>query len=189
MAGTEVAGSVDLIFNVSGLLKEHIGITRKYEVADSEIQLDDGTMATDLHGRLVFMRSGRGIMVNGEMNCEVDLTCSRCLTWYKQRLDFALEDEFVSTVDVSTGLPVELPDDAEDFYLLDHKHTLDVNEPVRQSVLVAIPMRPLCDDRCAGLCMQCGKNLNEGSCRCKSVPQANPFAELSRLVVDDLQKL
>jgi uncharacterized protein len=37
---------------------------------------------------------------------------------------------------------------------------------VRQYALLAIPMKPLCREGCAGLCPTCGRNLNQGPCDC-----------------------
>jgi uncharacterized protein len=43
---------------------------------------------------------------------------------------------------------------------------LDVREVIRQNALLAIPMKPLCKEDCAGLCSQCGKDLNTKQCKC-----------------------
>jgi uncharacterized protein len=45
---------------------------------------------------------------------------------------------------------------------------LDLTEVVRQAIFLAIPMSPVCRADCAGLCPQCGQNLNEGQCHCVS---------------------
>ena len=50
----------------------------------------------------------------------------------------------------------------------DERHILDLSEAVRQYAIIGVPMKVLCREECAGLCMVCGKNLNEGSCYCKS---------------------
>ena len=39
---------------------------------------------------------------------------------------------------------------------------IDVNEVLREQFYLALPMKPLCRDDCAGLCPQCGTNLNGG---------------------------
>jgi len=41
---------------------------------------------------------------------------------------------------------------------------MDLTEPVRQALLVALPMKPLCREDCAGICPQCGANRNETQC-------------------------
>jgi uncharacterized protein len=43
---------------------------------------------------------------------------------------------------------------------------IDLSELLRESLLLELPMRPLCSDDCVGLCSVCGKNLNQGPCGC-----------------------
>jgi uncharacterized protein len=41
-----------------------------------------------------------------------------------------------------------------------------LDDDVRDYALLAVPMKRLCNDYCKGLCIKCGKNLNEGDCGC-----------------------
>ena len=43
---------------------------------------------------------------------------------------------------------------------------VDLTEGLREAILLSLPHFPLCDEGCKGLCVQCGKNLNEGPCGC-----------------------
>lgn len=45
---------------------------------------------------------------------------------------------------------------------------LDLTALVREDLLLALPAKFLCREDCKGLCPICGKNLNDGSCSCKS---------------------
>jgi uncharacterized protein len=51
-------------------------------------------------------------------------------------------------------------------FTIDEHHILDLTEGIRQYALMAIPMKPLCNKDCAGLCQKCGQNLNQGKCNC-----------------------
>jgi uncharacterized protein len=44
---------------------------------------------------------------------------------------------------------------------------IDLADDVRQTLLLAFPLKNVCREECRGLCSRCGKNLNEGSCDCK----------------------
>ena len=58
---------------------------------------------------------------------------------------------------------------------------LDLNELVYSEVIVSLPMKHLCKDDCKGICVKCGKNLNEGRCDCpeKEIdPRLSALAEL-----------
>ena len=82
-----------------------------------------------------------------EINGEIVLNCDRCLD------DFNYEVNTGSTQKFSVS---ELGPEKE----------LDVEEELRQSLALSMPMKVLCKDSCRGLCPLCGKNLNEESCGC-----------------------
>ena len=44
--------------------------------------------------------------------------------------------------------------------------TIDLAPLARDAVVLELPMAPLCREDCAGLCVQCGANRNEGDCGC-----------------------
>lgn len=45
---------------------------------------------------------------------------------------------------------------------------LDLTPDIREDILIVLPQHFLCRDDCRGLCLQCGENLNSGSCTCES---------------------
>ena len=51
-------------------------------------------------------------------------------------------------------------------------YVLSLDEAARQELEASIPLKPLCDLACAGICPQCGKDLNEGPCDCQPEPDA-----------------
>ena len=44
---------------------------------------------------------------------------------------------------------------------------IDLDEIVREQILLALPTRQLCAEDCKGLCPSCGANLNEKACGCE----------------------
>ena len=54
------------------------------------------------------------------------------------------------------------------------------------ALLVALPLKPLCREDCAGLCPQCGANLNEGPCGCEPDTEDDRWAALRELKLEDL---
>jgi uncharacterized protein len=150
--------------NVSQQLKAHVGNVREYEVNDVTDILGNGVDVT-VKGQVKLTRTNRGILVNGTMHARVPEECSRCLKPFDFPLDFNIEEEYFPVIDVNSGLYVEIPDEPGSFTIDEH-HILDLSEAIRQNALLAIPMKPLCRKDCAGFCMTCGKDLNEGRCEC-----------------------
>jgi uncharacterized protein len=166
--------------NVSQQLKAPIGNVREYEIEDVADILGDG-LKTEIKGRVKLTRTNRGILAHGTFTTRLPLDCSRCLKTFKSPLTISIEEEFFPVIDVNSGTPLEIPDDPGSF-MIDEHHILDLREAIRQNALLAIPMKPLCREVCAGLCPQCGKDLNKDNCDCNNEiidPRWAKLAELS----------
>ncbi len=164
--------------NVSQLLKESIGARRNYQVAEI---VDSSGSAGMVEGEVKLLRTDRGILTRGALSTEVEVTCSRCLSSFRCPVALNIEEEYFPTTDVVSGAPLALPDEAG-ICAIDEHHVLDLSEAIRQYALLAIPMKPLCREDCAGLCSQCGHNLNLGSCQCPPQAADPRWFQLTKLV-------
>ncbi|MBN1160921.1 MAG: DUF177 domain-containing protein [Dehalococcoidales bacterium] len=162
--------------NVSQLLRDPIGATRDFKI-DKLIDIAGDGKNHKIQGECHMLRTQRSILVKCLLDTEVELTCNRCLGKFLQPLKIKFEEEFFPTLDILSGAPLSEPEESSAFTIDEH-HTLDLTEAVRQYVLLAIPMKALCKQDCAGLCPTCGKNLNEGACSC---PKQNTDSRWSKL--------
>jgi uncharacterized protein len=163
--------------NVSQLLQEPIGSTREYDIsADAEIIGDGNTY--HVQGNCRLLRTQRSVLVKCALDAEVELTCNRCLSRFHHPLKIKFEEEYVPTVDIHSGATLPPPDDAGSF-TIDERHNIDLTEAIRQYSLMAVPMKALCDENCAGLCPKCGKNLNQGKCDCPADVIDSRWAKLT----------
>lgn len=112
---------------------------------------------------LIYYRSGRELFFHGQLGGIIEGCCSRCL----KRHSFPLEKkfDFVLTPDPVSTKNKELNRDEMglSFYAAEE---INLSPFIREQALLALPMRPLCEDGCRGLCVGCGANLNEESCFC-----------------------
>ncbi len=122
---------------------------------------------------------GTGVLLSGRFTAEVKVPCKRCLT----EVTLTLPQEFTlnlipKTLARDMGLADEPDDDgrterAGTFTLDDAEQevfdgkVIDLEPIVREQLLLALPMSAVCQDVCAGLCTQCGQNLNEKECGCE----------------------
>jgi uncharacterized protein len=150
--------------NVSQLLKASIGSVREYDIDECYDVLGAGISA-NIQGTVRLTRTNRGILLQGKLETSIPIECSRCLKTFNHRLTIDIEEEYFPIIDVNSGTPLEQPEDPGTF-IIDEHHILDLNEAIRQNALLAIPMKPLCRQDCAGLCQQCGKDLNTTDCDC-----------------------
>src|ERR1700761_2646000 len=91
-----------------------------------------------------------GVLVTGTATAPVTGECARCL----EPLTSSVEASFQELYHYEPS-PEE---DDEDLLLLDGD-LLDVEPVLRDAVVLALPLAPLCSDDCAGLCPECGVRL------------------------------
>ncbi|MBM2825877.1 MAG: ribosomal L32-like protein [Dehalococcoidales bacterium] len=150
--------------NVAQQLKAPVGLTRDYVVSE---MVDIAGSSHLVEGEVQLIRTNRGFLVRTTLHTDVDLPCSRCLTLFRYPLSINIEEEYFPTNNIITGEPLPLPDEP-DCFTIDEHNILDLTEALRQYTLMAIPMKPLCSEDCAGLCPGCGGNLNQASCHCST---------------------
>ena len=167
--------------NVSQQLKAPIGSTRSYEI-NGVVDINGNDEI--VRGNIRLMRTNRGILVKGILETESELTCSRCLSTFRLPIKLDFEEEYFPTTDIASGLPLPVPDEP-DHFTIDEHNILDLTEAVRQYALLAIPMKPLCQQDCRGLCPSCGINLNLSSCQCPTKTTDPRWLKLKELIATE----
>ena len=169
-----------MYFNVSQLLKEPSGSRRAYQI-DEMLSLSDENRVSRVYGEVDLLRTDKGIWGSAHLESTMLCTCSRCLVEYEQPLRITVDDEYFPAVDVATGTMSDRPDEDTGDFHIDDNHVLDMSEAVRQYSALSIPMKPMCGEECLGLCLGCGVNLNEISCRCDMAPTDERWGALLEL--------
>jgi uncharacterized protein len=115
----------------------------------------------DLVGELRLTRTNRGLMVRGRLRTAIAQTCSRCLRDIEWPVEIQIDEEALPTIDVASGSPVPVDEEPDALRLTDH-HELDLEDDVRDFIILAEPIAPLCREDCPGLCIVCGLELASG---------------------------
>ena len=132
------------------------------------------------------------ILVKGDVKVRMQADCDRCLEPADCPVESGFElyyrpvDESYLGADAgNTPRAVRLEEKAIDageaemgFYEGDG---LELNDVLREFVLLALPMQRLCDENCKGICPACGQNRNQNECRCQTVVGDNRWAALKEL--------
>ena len=151
-----------LTFPVARLLTESPGARRAFPVAGVMLDLgEDLRLADPLEGTIHAVRTNRGLLVTGRLETSLDASCSRCLRDIEVPVTIDLEEEALPSVDLESGVPLDTDDEPDVLRLTDH-HELELGETVRDAVLLAEPIAPLCRPDCPGLCPVCGEELSSG---------------------------
>ncbi len=112
------------------------------------------------------------IRVIGELHTSVEMACARCLEQvtrpvsrnfellYRPRgIDSGREEISVTQAEAEIG-----------YYTGDG---IELQDILREQILLAVPMKVVCSDSCKGFCPHCGQDLNKGDCHC-STPVGDP---------------
>ncbi len=136
----------------------------------AEIALDDEELRlledVEVRGRAT--RKGESVRIEGEIRTGIEKSCDRCLRPIAVPIETAFEVGFVPP---ETETARESPAlEAEDLDVAPLEGaTIDIDEVVREQILLTVGLRSVCRDDCRGLCPACGANLNEGECGCATV--------------------
>jgi len=123
---------------------------------------------------VTFIKYDENVDVTGELDVVSHPACDRCLKTYKEdeTVPFHLlmaplyESRRQQVEEEEGGFEKELVRDDMEFSYYEGDR-VDLNEIVKEQILLAEPFKHICKDNCKGICQKCGKDLNEGPCGCK----------------------
>ena len=131
-----------------------------------------------LEVRLEAQQAGPDVVVRGHVAGTFRRECRRCL----EPVDVPMDEELgrlYQEGDVGVG------DESDDIVPLPSGRELDLTDPVRETVLLAVPKYVYCREECRGLCPQCGTNLNESTCECAVEEVDERWGPLRRLTSEE----
>lgn len=109
-----------------------------------------------------------GITVSGTATMWIHGECRRCLRPLEESVAVRFDELYQATVQDPDAHPI----DQDQAALL---------PMVRENLLLAMPMAPLCRPDCAGLCPTCGADLNQGPCACPPPAADDRWSALDEL--------
>jgi uncharacterized protein len=112
---------------------------------------------------LLVSKSGDQLICRGKVNTSVRLECSRCLSVYDEPLISSLD--FV--VDFGESAQEYRSEEEDNYFVADpSSDSFQIDNLVRETIILALPLKPLCSEDCKGLCPICGTDLNTSQCCC-----------------------
>jgi uncharacterized protein len=149
---------------------------------DLPIVIQEGGSSESAHVVIRIVKKGLKVLAEGSLRMKVSQRCSRCLKGMSVPVNTTFRDEYTSDQEIGKEDEQELTGREMDlgYYSNDE---LDVSEMIKEQVLLALPMKPLCGPDCKGLCPRCGKDLNEGACGCADKEIDPRLAPLGKLKI------
>lgn len=158
-------------FNVGFIVHEEVGYSHEIPFEFDSAKLDD-LEVSHLDGSVHIGRTPQGLIVQGEFSADTMLECVRCLKTFPQRLVWKFTDLFAFNKDSVSETGLMLPDDMQ----------IDLAPILREYALLEVPINPIHDPDCKGLCIECGQDLNVKDCGHSQRTDDSPFSVLKKLL-------
>ena len=136
---------------VSRVPAEGIKQEARYDPGELDMERIDVHLREPFAVDAFVMKADHELIVNAAIHCPLQLTCARCLEEFPR----------IVTTDAVLSYKVQPAD------------VVDITEDIRQEIVLAYPMIPVCRPDCKGLCSVCGQNLNAGPCQHHPITQGS----------------
>jgi len=115
---------------------------------------------------LAFVERENEILIWAATSGIISEECSRCLGTFEHK--FSVEFEIFCDKIGSRTREEGAARESETFVVFHDGRTLELAPCVREAIVLSLPIKPLCNENCKGLCPVCGTNLNKNTCTCDS---------------------
>ena len=154
---------------VSKIPDEGLTLSFQEDAVVLELSLSGARFIQPVAVDLLLTKAGDAVAVTGRLTLSVLFECVGCLREFLASFEIPVAAQYVpgspSLVAGEHVMPVE---EAENYYYRDD--VIELDDLVREEVLLAMPYKPLCKPDCRGLCPQCGRDLNTETCQCAPPP-------------------
>ena len=157
--------------NVGFIIHEEVGYSHQIDFDLANVKIDDLELQ-HLIGSVTIGRTPQGLVVQGKFSAETILECVRCLKEFMFPLEWDFTELYAFTKKSLSESELLVPDDAQ----------LDLAPLIREYAVLEVPINPLHDPDCKGLCIECGQDLNIKDCGHSQDRDDSPFAELKKLL-------
>ena len=151
--------------NVAPLLKQPVGAHTDYQLTESPIDPRGENAglteagATSIDAKIVATHTNPGAYLEGDARATIAEHCSRCLRPIETPVETHFAEQYYATIDVVSGDSKEPP--PSDTKRIGSDFWIDLTPLLREELILATPLAPLCKPDCKGLCLVCGRDLNE----------------------------
>lgn len=146
------------------------------------------TTPLDTRGHAEVLEEHRGgrmgtisdIRLVGGLTTDIEVLCARCLEPVARHIErkFDLLYRPLGVDRKGDEAAIHEPDTEIGYY---EGEGLQLEDALREQILLAVPIKLVCQDACKGLCPQCGRNLNRETCDCSAPQQDERWAALKDL--------
>jgi uncharacterized protein len=142
------------LINVGFIIHQTVGYIRDFPFEFESVSLAADISLTQLNGTVQVTRTAQGLLVQVKMEANILAECGRCLIEFPQHLETNFTELYAFSANSMTESGLILPENGK----------INLTPILRDEMLLAMPINPVCKPDCRGLCPECGENLNEVVC-------------------------
>jgi uncharacterized protein len=170
---------MSMLYDLSRLRTGSDRLVRRFEPAELPVEEEFRVVApVDLDVQV--HKDANKVRVTGRVATTLQLACSRCLEPFDVPVDTTF-DALLLPAEVNTGAGEQEVADEDLGVSFYEDETIDLAGLMREQFYLALPMKPLCQPDCKGLCPVCGINRNRETCDCENEWTDPRFDALKRL--------
>lgn len=142
------------------------------------LEVTPGSKGLTVRGQL--LESEGQVFLRGKLQGALESSCSRCLEEARLSVDVPLAVTFLPRAQDEGSDRDKGEDQEEDVDVATYDgDVIDLTPEIRDQLLLALPITPVCREDCAGLCPICGGNRNQKPCQCRAPdsPARTPLAD------------
>ncbi|HSU03248.1 MAG TPA: DUF177 domain-containing protein [Nocardioides sp.] len=122
---------------------------------DWRVELIGVPAAADVRLRLRLESVMEGVLVTGDLDVPVEGSCARCLEPLEDTLHLSVQELYAYA-----GSTTEATSEEDEVRRIEGDH-LDLEPLARDTVVLNLPLAPVCTEDCRGLCVDCGQRLDD----------------------------
>lgn len=160
-------------------------IDRTFQPGSFKLEGEEFRVVAPAHLKATVTKDAQKVRLVGRLQTTLEADCGRCLEPFSVPVNAAMDLMFLPDVEQPGGdkdagdeKEVREADVGVSYY---KEETIDLGEAMRDEFYLALPMKPLCQPDCKGLCPVCGINRNRETCSCKAEwvdPRMAPLKKL-----------
>lgn len=145
-----------LRINIGFIIAQSVGTYREFTFDLPEVVSDEDqeTIFYSVSGSALISRAQQGLLVQGDFSALASSTCVRCLNDFQLPLHCEFSELYAFKYENTTESELLVPENGY----------IDLKPLLIEYLLVELPINPICQVNCAGLCPICGSNLNDVHC-------------------------
>lgn len=129
---------------INSIPEEGLNVEEVRDAKELDLETKEIKFVLPLQIRAFISRDKENVFADIDVESKMSMQCVRCLNTF--------------SVPYSKHAMLNFP--------IEGQHSIEIDEDLRQEIILDYPIVPLCKPDCKGLCPKCGKDLNEGPCSC-----------------------